>query len=868
LGGLKRIGKRTLDGLFEEEYTELRRKGAVNSPFRRGFARARQEKVAGYMDFLRYLDVLIGLTVVMILLSPAVTAITQIIMFVFNQRSGFLKKGLAALICQLDAPSIEEWPADRRPEHMGRNGRNLKVRVWERPTDYLRTSKPVTMAFVPQGAQPAAQMETAATDVNGVATLSRVHAGPMRYTTETAIVSVLGPNGQAAVVTCIAKTGSKTGVPVSLQGGKFIYSPVTEPVPAEYEIECKVTCAGVALPNHFVRFNFERNSSCDVIRSETTDKFGIATFRVPGLDEEMARTIAGAVLQHPIICKTGIEDRKGFWASRRDPSGEVIQRDELIRILLEFAAGEGAGKIGDPERKVLGECLRLNGLPNPGQSLSNVRAEAQRLEKEDPNTPAHLRASKAIIAGAQSDFVGRVNGWFDQTMDRIGERFRLQARFLTVFAALVVAFGIQFDSFELLRRLSVDDKLRNSLVEQAKGQQSRIEQLSKPDAPKNPDELEALKASRDEIEASLTKLRSPQLAILPDHFIWQKVPEARLESNPLWKSPYPKEFELLVGSTSYTITPHWRGGFLRDLKDALDSANVPVVTSFEAGGESFLLMTKKVGQARLVRGSGKLDLLTPLVDLARAELVVSEKLPNPLQSTGCLVLDKGGPEKPIVATGQISLNTTKREEVIPQIQHALAKNSDVAVWSNNTELRITAGDPDVQEIRLLHTCDDPFSNILQATKRITRAGTVSAAKVHYDGQQLELQTDDGDVARSGIWPLKGPDWFFLKSFQADALVITSRRLGALQLRYERGEVGSNILNKPVNVFLGAITPPSFWGLVLSWVLLSLGAPFWYDALKDFLKLRGSLAGKEETQRKDRQEQQTPAAKAPAAAGGA
>jgi hypothetical protein len=41
-------------------------------------------------------------------------------------------------------------------------------------------------------------------------------------------------------------------------------------------------------------------------------------------------------------------------------------------------------------------------------------------------------------------------------------------------------------------------------------------------------------------------------------------------------------------------------------------------------------------------------------------------------------------------------------------------------------------------------------------------------------------------------------------------------------------------------------------VLLTWILLSLGAPFWYDALKDMLKLRSSLAKKEEDARIDRQ----------------
>lgn len=46
--------------------------------------------------------------------------------------------------------------------------------------------------------------------------------------------------------------------------------------------------------------------------------------------------------------------------------------------------------------------------------------------------------------------------------------------------------------------------------------------------------------------------------------------------------------------------------------------------------------------------------------------------------------------------------------------------------------------------------------------------------------------------------------------------------------------------------------PRWKGIVLSWILLSLGAPFWYDVMKNLLKLRPSLATQEERERKERQ----------------
>jgi hypothetical protein len=46
------------------------------------------------------------------------------------------------------------------------------------------------------------------------------------------------------------------------------------------------------------------------------------------------------------------------------------------------------------------------------------------------------------------------------------------------------------------------------------------------------------------------------------------------------------------------------------------------------------------------------------------------------------------------------------------------------------------------------------------------------------------------------------------------------------------------------------------GILLSAMLLSLGAPFWYNALKNLLKLRSSLADKDDEQRNDRQSDAT------------
>jgi hypothetical protein len=52
--------------------------------------------------------------------------------------------------------------------------------------------------------------------------------------------------------------------------------------------------------------------------------------------------------------------------------------------------------------------------------------------------------------------------------------------------------------------------------------------------------------------------------------------------------------------------------------------------------------------------------------------------------------------------------------------------------------------------------------------------------------------------------------------------------------------------------LAEISGERFFGILITGLLLSLGAPFWYGLLSQLLQLRSVLAGKDDTQRADRQ----------------
>ncbi len=150
--------------------------------------------------------------------------------------------------------------------------------------------------------------------------------------------------------------------------------------------------------------------------------------------------IAGAVLRHPLVARA------------EGKLGTVIQRDELTRILLELASGgEPGGKALDEyARATLKRMLEANGISDPAAVLENIHLLGLKLEALRPELPSALRHSIAVVTEAPSQFAGRIHACFDETMDRITQRFARHTGIVTGLIAVAVAVGLQLDAFELL----------------------------------------------------------------------------------------------------------------------------------------------------------------------------------------------------------------------------------------------------------------------------------------------------------------------------------------------------------------------------------------------------------------------------------
>jgi uncharacterized membrane protein len=202
-----------------------------------------------------------------------------------------------------------------------------------------------------------------------------------------------------------------------------------------------------------------------------------------GLTREEAAKIADHVLRNRLVGSAPLlGDRYGL--------ATVIHREELTRLLIDFAV-PGPADNADPQstkaelRAKFRESLARNQIADPAAVLVALRCSMMELERNNPQLSHSMRSNIALLHVASSDFLSKLNSWFDQTVDRTSEVFTQRVRIVTAVVGLVLALLLQLDAVALVNRLSVDPAMRNALVEQA------LKQASPPAAPSIPVQLQA-----------------------------------------------------------------------------------------------------------------------------------------------------------------------------------------------------------------------------------------------------------------------------------------------------------------------------------------------------------------------------------------
>ncbi|MCQ8130858.1 hypothetical protein, partial [Methylomonas rivi] len=179
----------------------------------------------------------------------------------------------------------------------------------------------------------------------------------------------------------------------------------------------------------------------------------------PNLQRNIAEQITRSVLTHPMISSVG------------QRLGDTIHREEFVKLLMDFAAGEvpqnHAHPLSEEAKQLLLQLLAQNGIDNPQETADKVRGHALRLELSNPELAANVRHGIALLTEANSRLLGKINGWFDQTIDRVSGRFTASSRAVSLICSIIVVAAIQLDSLDVINRLSMDDKLRDTLIAKA-----------------------------------------------------------------------------------------------------------------------------------------------------------------------------------------------------------------------------------------------------------------------------------------------------------------------------------------------------------------------------------------------------------------
>lgn len=152
------------------------------------------------------------------------------------------------------------------------------------------------------------------------------------------------------------------------------------------------------------------------------------------------------------------------------PLAGVIQREELVRLLLDLAARADANDDDDSATKQLAlKMLGLGSASDAAALLTRLRNRVAALELAHPDWSSSQRASRAMLEAmlatpGASDFLAKLTGWFDQTIDRVQAVFTAHVRSWTVAISAVLVLILHLDSFDLLARLNSDSALRDKVV--------------------------------------------------------------------------------------------------------------------------------------------------------------------------------------------------------------------------------------------------------------------------------------------------------------------------------------------------------------------------------------------------------------------
>ncbi|MCX6592389.1 MAG: hypothetical protein NTZ56_12780 [Acidobacteria bacterium] len=203
-----------------------------------------------------------------------------------------------------------------------------------------------------------------------------------------------------------------------------------------------------------------------------------------GLTADEAKKVAQQVMAHSMAQAGG---------------GEAIQREQLVRILLDLARDNAS------LRQVLG-------TDDPAKLLEEIRATATKLEEQYPHLAEHVRHAQAILGNLSTQTtkaaagIHRVMNGFDTAAEAMSQTMATHARFVTIALSFLVALLLPLDSITILKKLSTDSAEVDRLV--------TLAAKTKTEDPPAAAQSQDLKSLNSLVKSQLEQLTGPPLGIV------------------------------------------------------------------------------------------------------------------------------------------------------------------------------------------------------------------------------------------------------------------------------------------------------------------------------------------------------------------
>lgn len=209
------------------------------------------------------------------------------------------------------------------------------------------------------------------------------------------------------------------------------------------------------------------------------------------------------------------------------------------------------------------------------------------------------------------------------------------------------------------------------------------------------------------------------------------------------------------------------------------------------------------------------------------------------------------------------LATTIRKEEMKRVVNLLANpNAPAGTWSRELHDKLTAAQDQVES--WFDSVMDRTSQRFVAKTRLVTAilAIVAAFLLHLDAPKTLRYLQSNAEIRAGL--VASSESMLRIAEKAEAAETETEikaeldrlRGQAESIETQLAETGLDLTpdyRKGKHFFFAdlSLLSPHFWGILASGALLSLGAPFWFNALKNLSSLRPVLARKEEAERAQR-----------------